>query len=310
LLQFNNASFSILIDAGPKRPYRNVERMAKMIHDLIPSGVVDLAIVTHHDDDHIGGFFHLLSEDSGIVFKDMIFNSPLVVDRLLRHSELSDISAKQGLELAKIMTACNHAVVSQGHVHYLMDRQVELVFLSPRQEDVIKYGGSTICEVLSPEDISVPEPCRSYQALQVEVDEFEEDNSKSNLLSLAFEVRFNNRAWLFLGDAWPSRIQEALEARYPSSVPEYELVKLSHHGSKSSTTKELVSKWRCSRYLFLSDGRRHPDEQVLRRILDATPNGRAEFYFPERTTYLDYRMHEYQDQVKYPENDSVLSFEY
>lgn len=310
MLQFNKASFNILIDAGPKRPSRNVERIAKIIRDLIPSGVVDLAIVTHHDEDHIGGFFYLLSEGSGIVFKSMIFNSPLVVDRLLKKSELSHISARQGLELAKMLTECNYAVVSQGHIHYLMDRQIQLVFLSPRQEDVIKYGGSTICEVLSPEDISVPEPCRSYQTLQAEVDEFEEDNSKSNLLSLAFELHFNNRVWLFLGDAWPSRIQEALEARYPSSTPAYELVKLSHHGSKSSTTKELVSKWQCSRYLFLSDGRRHPDEQVLRRILDATPNGRSEFYFPEKTRYLDYRMHEYQDQIKFPEEGSVLSFEY
>jgi beta-lactamase superfamily II metal-dependent hydrolase len=310
LLQFNNASFNILIDAGPKRPQLNVERMGRILQDLIPGREIDLAIVTHHDEDHIGGFFHLLSEESGVTIKDMIFNSPFVVDRLLKYSELSDISARQGLELAKIKDTCNSMVVSAGRVHYLMSGQIELVFLSPREEDVVKYGGNTICEVLSPENISVPEPYRSYQSLQFEVDEFEEDNSRSNLLSLAFEVRFNGRAWLFLGDAWPSVVQEALEARYQSSTPEYELVKLSHHGSKSSTTKALVSKWSCFRYVILSDGRRHPDEHVLRRILDTTAEGYAEFYFPERTKYLDYRMKNYEALVNYPEGDGVLSFNY
>lgn len=153
-------------------------------------------------------------------------------------------------------------------------------------------------------------PFRAYADLQGTADAFKEDSSKSNLLSLALEVRFNGRSWLFLGDAWPSVVSDALDTLYPNSQPHYELVKVSHHGSNANTTAALLSQWSCSNYVFLADGRVHPHQEVFRRILDVPANTDVKFYFPERTPYLEGLFQHYVDLVNYPPAGTILTFIY
>ncbi|EDH9033372.1 hypothetical protein CCO98_24045, partial [Salmonella enterica] len=62
----------ILIDSGPKTFLirRNViEKLKELLHDR----AIDIAIVTHNDDDHIGGYKYVIS--SGIKIEKFIFNS-------------------------------------------------------------------------------------------------------------------------------------------------------------------------------------------------------------------------------------------
>lgn len=309
LLQFNDARFNILIDAGPKGAKPKNERLCQTLLELVPGGVIDLAIVTHHDDDHIGGFFYLLSEASGLTIKDMIFNSTLVVDKLIKGEALSDISPRQARQLSAARPTFNQRVVCAGHRVKVFNDLVELIFLSPCESEVLKYGVSTAVELTPPVNISVRRPFRPYAQLQGEPDTFIEDKSKPNLLSLAFEVRFNGQAWLFLGDAWPSRVHSALDHLYPDSIPQYELVKVSHHGSNGNTTAELIGRLSCSRYVFLADGRQHPHEEVFRRIIQACDGETPLFFFPEKTAYLEGLLHQYSDNVVYP-GESLLNFYY
>lgn len=310
LLQFNDASFNILIDAGPSRPDAKVEKMYNALLALVPNGIIDLAIVTHHDDDHIGGFLYLLSKGHALVIKDLIFNSSMMVDKLRNLSGLAEISPRQARKLSATKTTYNSRVVCAGQIETVYDGQIELAYLSPTEKHVSKYGVGTVFELPPPRDISVRRPFRAYADLQGKADEFKEDSSKSNLLSLALEVRFNGRSWLFLGDAWPSVVSDALDTLYPNSQPHYELVKVSHHGSNANTTAALLSQWSCSNYVFLADGRVHPHQEVFRRILDVPANTDVKFYFPERTPYLEGLFQHYVNLVNYPPAGTILTFNY
>ncbi|KJF83405.1 hypothetical protein UA31_02250 [Photobacterium angustum] len=61
LLINNETQFSILIDSGPKSS-SVTERIFNNIRAIIGNKAIDLAIVTHNDDDHIGGFKRLLKK--------------------------------------------------------------------------------------------------------------------------------------------------------------------------------------------------------------------------------------------------------
>ena len=85
-------STKILIDCGPYKPFltrRNVHNNLKQL--LGPEQKIDLAIVTHNDDDHIGGFESLI--DGGVKLETIIFNSLQDIPDIIKNSQkqISDV---------------------------------------------------------------------------------------------------------------------------------------------------------------------------------------------------------------------------
>ena len=62
----------ILIDSGPKT-FLIRRNVIEKLKDLLNERTIDIAIVTHNDDDHIGGYEYVIS--SGIKIEKFIFNS-------------------------------------------------------------------------------------------------------------------------------------------------------------------------------------------------------------------------------------------
>ena len=84
LLDFEHTK--ILIDCGPYRPFlirRNVHNNLKQL--LGPEQNIDLAIVTHNDDDHIGGFESLIDED--VKIEAIVFNSLQDIPDIIKNSQ-------------------------------------------------------------------------------------------------------------------------------------------------------------------------------------------------------------------------------
>ena len=71
LLDFDHSK--ILIDCGPKSFLARRDVLTNIENILGEDGTIDIAVVTHNDDDHIGGFEYLL--DTGIKIKTIVFNS-------------------------------------------------------------------------------------------------------------------------------------------------------------------------------------------------------------------------------------------
>ncbi|WP_164002030.1 AVAST type 1 anti-phage system MBL fold metallo-hydrolase Avs1a [Pyxidicoccus caerfyrddinensis] len=105
---------------------------------------------------------------------------------------------------------------------------------------------------------------------------FREDRSITNGSSIALLLEFAGLRALFLGDAFPSTIADQLQLLHPSpAAPIFDLVKISHHGSKRSTSPTLLTRLQSKTFLISTDGKKHnhPDMETLLWIAASQPKG-------------------------------------
>lgn len=106
---------------------------------------------------------------------------------------------------------------------------------------------------------------------------FEEDEAEANGSSIAFLLEFyddedkTNKSCLLTGDAHPSVLISSLTRLFSEekSRIKLDLLKVSHHGSKNNTNKELLQLIDCQKFLLSSNGKKysHPDKESIARIL-------------------------------------------
>lgn len=102
--------------------------------------------------------------------------------------------------------------------------------------------------------------------------EIMEDTSVTNGSSISFVIEKDNKKLLFLADSHPSVILESLKRHYSEEdFPiEFDIIKLSHHGSITNTSKELLEVIDSKNYIISSDGSKfgHPDIETIARIIN------------------------------------------
>lgn len=93
--------------------------------------------------------------------------------------------------------------------------------------------------------------------------------SLTNQCSLAFVYEYENLRFLLMGDADPKIVTDSLKEAYPNQMPiQMDLVKVSHHGSSHSTTKELSGNVKSSHYYFTGGNRDdRPSLEAVSRIV-------------------------------------------
>lgn len=100
---------------------------------------------------------------------------------------------------------------------------------------------------------------------------FYEDKSVTNGSSIAFVIETGQKKMLFLSDAHPSLIANEIKRNYKDkSFPVYfDLIKVSHHGSFSNNSPELLSLVDSQNFLISTDGTKHqhPDLSTLAWII-------------------------------------------
>jgi beta-lactamase superfamily II metal-dependent hydrolase len=98
------------------------------------------------------------------------------------------------------------------------------------------------------------------------------DGSEANGSSIAFILEHGDKRALLAGDAHPSTLAASLK-RYARMKGEdrvrIDLCKLPHHGSRGNVTTAFIESISCRHYLVSTDGRTfgHPDDAALARIL-------------------------------------------
>jgi len=98
---------------------------------------------------------------------------------------------------------------------------------------------------------------------------FSDDTSEANGSSIAFLLEFEGRRVLFAADAQVGRLVDALERVSPGKRLKLDLFKISHHGSKTTTSRELIAKLDCPRYVFSTNGSiyKHPHGETVSRVI-------------------------------------------
>ncbi|EJI1294147.1 MBL fold metallo-hydrolase [Salmonella enterica subsp. enterica serovar Newport] len=267
----------ILIDSGPKT-FLIRRNVIEKLKDLLNDRIIDIAIVTHNDDDHIGGYEYVLS--SGIKIENFIFNSLSICGELFNDHE-QQISYNQDISLDTLIkdkTVSLEALVFGNEPVIIND--IKLIPLTPTidalhhmHDDYIKKNQPQI----SSDEKVEPTLLECIEEVANGTDKFLPDRSITNRTSLSIIIEYNGFRGLFLGDAWATDVIESF--RLNKIEPGFCVTKLSHHGSERNSNSELINIIGKTEYIICADKSKHnhPNNKTIARILVQYPE--AIFHF-------------------------------
>lgn len=259
---------SILIDAGYARTYHRTLKQ-----EITKLKEVDLFVITHMDDDHIGGMTSLIKEYPKPPIKEFWFNyTP--VDLSISTHVTNKISVGQALKLREYLSesAIIAPTILQGFEYKL--GLASLKVLSPNVKSYEKYVNLFPIDEIEKEFLSKIGVRKNDYSASVESFRyvpFIEDKAIPNGGSIAFLFQLLDFKMLFLADAHPSVIVEGLIKLGFSQENKISVdyVKLSHHGSASNINETLIDMIDCKNYIISTDGSKHqlPNKRTLSKIL-------------------------------------------
>jgi beta-lactamase superfamily II metal-dependent hydrolase len=257
---------------------------------------IDLLILTHIDDDHIGGILKWFKYDKAVpdLVKEVWFNSGGLIAEYFKEKENKELEIH--LEISKT----NKTSIKQGKEfgEFIYDKNIIL------QGDELERFGVKF-SILSPDKVRLKKLLKEWTkkdpALKTAAkkndygvsisdhivnDSFDPDTAIANGSSIAFILTWEERNFLFLADAHPSVIVEGLNGfGFSGKSPLIcELVKVSHHGSSGNTSVSLLSCINCSEYIISTNGNghQHPHKQMLTRLISQKPECKIWFTYKER----------------------------
>lgn len=306
----NSNSKNILIDTGTGATYcskpngrKKDGELKNLINDLQSKDEkIDLLIITHWDDDHIGGILKWFQEDLDSA-KSMInhiwFNSGTLINKHFESDEASEdknvldnleynanTSIKQGVTFEKYIldSSLSHNLIKNDtFVDNILDG-IKFTILSPTNKELERL--LTKWEE-SPYNSNTSASNKDYDKTfeQLLVNDFKEDDAIHNGSSIAFILEIEDKKMMFLGDAHPSVIVDSLNklGYKQANKLKIDLMKVSHHGSKANTSDELLDIIECDRFMISTDGSKHglPNKETIARIVKKHENCKIYFNYPE-----------------------------
>lgn len=301
-------SHNIFIDAGYERTFTYV--LAGEIQKIRQAAEkIDLWIISHIHDDHIGGIIQYIKsvtygKESDIV-ESWYYNHPrsasIEVD-LLQFNSISQMkSIGQGDDLTNFLSVNNKLskvdITSEFPDQNLFGLNVTI--LSPsvsKLSQLRKKYPTTEFKLLEQNELSDISEAKAVKAYDYQIpigsfnlNEWEQDKSIENGSSISVLTEIDGKKVLWLADSHPSDIVSSLnKLGYSKANPLVcEYVKVCHHGSKGNNSDALYELVRCSNYIMSVNGEnKHylPNKECIARIL-RSPNRPKELAYNFFFTY-------------------------
>lgn len=292
----------LLVDAGPRFTWPVVGHLLRGRRGEF----YDLLIVTHIDEDHVGGAVALLDDpELRVRLGGVWFNGyahcktggnvlgPVHAEQLTKRIFDSRLPWNDGWRQPVTRGLGGPVVVPDrgglpvvtlaegARLVLLGPIGTQLTGLVPGWEQVVKKAGIVPGEGSDGTGRAVPRRLGRWAALSDPLDAsalaalaavVKTDASLPNASSIAFVLEFDGRRLLLTGDAHGEPLAAGV-ARYGELVgeerPRFDLVKLPHHGSAANVTAELAASWTADRFVVSSDGSGydHPDDGAIARLL-------------------------------------------
>lgn len=290
-----NGVFNLLIDGGDGATFKYGLRarysgaLSIMLDELKGKGQqIDLAILTHIDDDHINGLLRAFEAPGYLsdMVKSIWFNSSRLITEHFNVPEISAnntplrdnsplTSVKQGksLEALLIEIGCERQpIVMAGQ--QLVKGPFTFKILSPDNEKLQKLLHKWPYEPDSGQTSGYPTDYALGLDEMLANDTFRADPSPYNGSSIAFILEADGKTMLFLGDSHDEIIVRNLRALDISENKrlDLDLIKVSHHGSQYNTSPEFLSLVNTNRYIISTNGSKHglPNKRTIARILSSS----------------------------------------
>jgi len=309
---FDGQPRNILIDGGSNEAYQNRRRRAGALQVSLQSikdsgQKIDLLVLSHIDDDHIGGLLAGFKQGGGGLLEEITekvwFNSGKLIfecfDKGIDETKLLDFeescietdadnltSIRQGVKFEHYLSKLevwDYKIIQAEQEHELFG--IKFTILSPNKEKLekllIKWGDEQPDSLTSAVSNDYD---KSFDDLLLN-DIFKEDKSCHNGSSIAFIFEYEGRCLLLLGDAHNDIVIESLKKMGFSEENPLLLdyVKLSHHGSQYNTSPQFLKLISCQNFIISTNGQRHglPNKLTLARIINQFPKATLLFNYPD-----------------------------
>lgn len=291
----------VLVDCGTAGVWRS--QLKPRIEALPPAQRrFELFVLSHVDDDHIGGGIELLEEAPalGLAFGDVWFNgwkhlAPLGFLGARQGEQFSQLIRRQKLPWNQAFGGVAAMLPPPGSplpVHRLPGGLV-LTLLSPDEGKLRRLAPVWKAEIAKlgktpGSDDFLSGTARATDSTDVAAladEPFESDAAEANGSSIALLAEFEGRRVLLGADAHAPLLAAAIDrllAERGLRRLEVDAFKLPHHGSRNNLSRELLQRVRCRDYLVSSNGHRfgHPDRQAVARVIrDGGPGARLHFNY-------------------------------
>ncbi|NOK34753.1 MBL fold metallo-hydrolase [Corallococcus exercitus] len=284
----------ILIDGGTRATWPTLRKRIEQLPEN--ERHFELLIVTHIDDDHIGGILKLLqSSQLGVTFGDIWFNGwkhlftqppPKLRDWLgpRQGEDLSELLVKNSLPWNKLFAGEAIKVPDSGPLPIRdLDGGLRLTLLSPTREGLEKLDKKWTDTLMSQgiipgEAAAQAKAGRNWLGAGINLADFDlntfhPDKAEANGSSIAVLAEHEGHSILLTGDAFAPVLETNLQRLPAYDVAACKLkvdaVKIPHHASKANVSPGLLRLLSCSRYLISTNGDvfEHPDIEAVGRIL-------------------------------------------
>lgn len=263
----------IMLDMGTMHAYMTEGRNILSQYEKI-----DLCVLSHIHDDHIGGALKYIDDvEGGLRVPHVLqwwFNANRVANGADGWNGSNPISARHANKISRFLSIhCDEKTwlnsIQAGSVYELAGLKIRV--LSPVSAPA--YDGFPVPEEdISTVSVAVHQNDYNTKVSEFDMEAFTEDDNEDNKQSIALLIEDEEKRFLWMADAHPSVVSEALRRLgYNEQNPlECEYMTLSHHGSKKNTNQELLSFVKCERYIVTGNGMNIyglPDKETLARML-------------------------------------------
>lgn len=285
--------FIIMIDGGTATTYSHKGGKGKTLSGPLKQKLdalkeqglaIDLMILTHVDDDHIGGVIRWFENDmpTGSFVKRIWMNDDVEINV---GAGLENNSA-QAASLKKRLMDNGISFENQKMKGYEENFEWgRILLLAPTEIQHNRIARNIACGLENAVSTRYDVDIKTLIQEEYFCDKASPENDASIALLLQTNDGENN---LFLGDANIDTVISSLTGIEGLEPPIHcKWVKLSHHGSKNNFKPELLNLIDSENFIFSTDGTRygHPDKEVVAWIVDRTQS-KLWFNYSERAEQI------------------------
>ena len=299
----------ILIDGGTALTYESKGKKNEIVDGALKTlllrlkaanQTISLLILTHIDDDHIGGILKWMGKDAEAIgmIENIWFNSGRSIANLfgetvvkipevpLLSEQTTETGVNQGVTLEKNIR--DKGIWDEQVIHQqqcLNFRGVDFKVLSPSMTNLKELHDKWEKERPDTFTAVATDYAQSLEYYLANIIS-DPDTGIHNGSSIAFILVYQNKNLLFLGDAHIKTIVDGLIFfGYSKEKPlDAEFVKLSHHGSNRNVSIELLEMVDSKTFIISTDGLKHghPDKKGLAKIIKCKKSPLLRLNYPSR----------------------------
>jgi len=293
----DNKPHNILIDGGSEKGNLYEKGLRKRIDEIvnIKKEIIDIWIITHIDDDHIGGILRLLKDAKLLEAVDLSqttfwFNySNWDYDSGIRTNNLKNV--KQGITLRNYLIENSNIKESVTNSDIIDLWGAKAIILSP---DNKKYNA--LLKVWKNEEIKIRESETSSlktnrkNDYNKKIEDFDiskevKDTSVENGSSISFILQFNTESILFSADSHSDTLTCSINRICKDQKLKLKYMQIPHHGSRYNISNSLLKIIDCEDYIISADGFNRsnlPNKETFIKVLHANPDKIINFHITQK----------------------------